>query len=82
MSLIKEKEEQTKVIINCGVDLKNEFKDICKKNNLKMTDVLSATGGTSTDASRHRDLATSFKASWLHNRDVRQVGPGCPRLGK
>lgn len=43
MSLIKEKEEQTKVIINCGVDLKNEFKDICKKNNLKMTDVLRYT---------------------------------------
>lgn len=38
--LKKKKEVKTKIIININEDLKNNFKDICEKNNLKMTEVL------------------------------------------
>lgn len=38
--LKKKKEVKTKIIININEDLKNDFKDICEKNNLKMTEVL------------------------------------------
>ena len=38
--LKKKKDVKTKIIINIEEDLKRDFKNICDKNNLKMTEVL------------------------------------------
>ena len=38
--LKKKKDVKPKIIINIEEDLKRDFKNICDKNNLKMTEVL------------------------------------------